>query len=434
MDKRLRQIPSIPPTQLRKKRVSAYARVSDGKDAMLHSLSAQVSYYSALIQSHVDWEYAGVFADEALTGTKDTRAELQKLLQKCRAGEVDMIITKSISRLARNTVHLLKIVRELKMLGVDVFFEEQNIHSLTSEGELMLALLASFAQEESRMASENCKWRIRNSYARGEVMNWRFLYGYRITRQGVTIHEAEAETVKRIFRDYLDGVGATAIARSLREEGVPCNRGGTWTPNRVIELLKNEKYAGNALLQKKFVVDHLGKRLMLNHGQLPMHYAEGTHHGIISEEVFDQATALRVANHRKNGGRFNVSQQHALTGLIVCGHCGKHYRRKMNNGKPCWICGTYLTFGRSGCPSKYIPEQVLKEKLRFALGADAFTEGDLRRSIYQIRVPAPHRLVFGFVDGRTIEIQWDHRSRKESWTEEMREQARAHARRRYEHE
>ena len=162
----------------RAKRVAAYARVSSGKDAMLHSLSAQVSYYSKLIQNHGGWEYAGVYADEPLTGTKDNRENFQRLLADCRNGKVDMILTKSVSRFARNTLTLLETVRELKNLGVDVYFEEQNIHSATSDGELMLTILASYAQEESLSASENQKWRVRQQFQNGKP--WRgFMMGYR---------------------------------------------------------------------------------------------------------------------------------------------------------------------------------------------------------------------------------------------------------------
>ena len=150
-------------------RTAAYARVSSGKDAMLHSLSAQVSYYNKLIQSNPEWLFCGVYADEALTGTKETRQNFQKLLAECRAGNIDLIITKSISRFARNTVTLLETVRELKVLGVDVFFEEQNIHTMSADGELMLTILASYAQEESYSASENQKWRIRKDFEAGKV-------------------------------------------------------------------------------------------------------------------------------------------------------------------------------------------------------------------------------------------------------------------------
>src|SRR5699024_140216 len=170
-------IPSFP----LRKRVAAYARVSSGKDAMLHSLSAQVSYYSEHIQSHPEWEYGSVYVDEALTGTKDDRDGLQRLLAGCRAGKIGMVLTKSMSRVARNTVTLLDTVRELRTLGVDVYFEEQNSHSLSGDGELMLTILASYAQEESRSVSENCKWRIRQKFQQG-IPATAPLTGYRIHR------------------------------------------------------------------------------------------------------------------------------------------------------------------------------------------------------------------------------------------------------------
>ena len=180
------------------KRVAAYARVSSGKDAMLHSLSAQVSYYSNLIQNHSGWQYVGVYADEALTGTKENRENFQRLLTDCRSGKVDMVITKSISRFARNTVTLLKTVRELKNMGVDVFFEEQNIHSLSADGELMLTILASYAQEESLSASENQKWRVKQKFLNGEP--WRtVMLGYRADGGHLVIVPEEAEVVRSIF-------------------------------------------------------------------------------------------------------------------------------------------------------------------------------------------------------------------------------------------
>ena len=199
MEKTIRKIESRLPTLPVQQCVAAYARVSSGKDAMLHSLSAQVSYYSNLIQRNPEWRYAGVYVDEALTGTKDNRKGFQRMLADCRAGKIDRIITKSISRFARNTVTLLETVRELKTLGVDVYFEEQNIHSMSGDGELMLSILASFAQEESLSVSENCKWRIRKQFELGEPATWRFMYGYRIRKGVITIHEEEAAVVLWVF-------------------------------------------------------------------------------------------------------------------------------------------------------------------------------------------------------------------------------------------
>ncbi|MEG0168109.1 MAG: recombinase family protein, partial [Ruthenibacterium sp.] len=180
-------IPSIP----KKIRVAAYTRVSSGKDTMLHSLSAQISYYSDAIQQHNDWTYAGVFSDEAMTGTNDSRDAFQRLLADCRAGKIDMILTKSISRFARNTITLLETVRELKEYHVDVYFERENIHSISGDGELLLTILASFAQEESLSVSENCKWRIRKNFKEGRANTLR-LYGYDFVHYRLVVNPAEA--------------------------------------------------------------------------------------------------------------------------------------------------------------------------------------------------------------------------------------------------
>ncbi|MDY0138989.1 MAG: recombinase family protein, partial [Candidatus Izemoplasmatales bacterium] len=197
-------IPIIP--ELDKKiRVAAYARVSDGKDAMLHSLAAQVNFYKKRIKENPAWVFAGVYSDEAITGTKDSRAEFQKLLEACRLGKVDMILTKSISRFARNTVTLLETVRELRDLNIDVFFEEQNIHTLSGEGEMVLTFLASFAQEESRSVSENMKWRIKKDFEQGLIWGGNACLGYRLVNRKLQLVEDEASIVQMIYDLYLKG-------------------------------------------------------------------------------------------------------------------------------------------------------------------------------------------------------------------------------------
>ena len=217
MNRIITQVEFPIPNQPRLLKVAAYSRVSSGKDAMLHSLSSQVSYYSKLIQEHPGWVYSGVYADEAVTGTKDHRNGFQALLSDCREGKIDLVITKSISRLARNTVTLLQTVRELKSLGVDVYFEEQNIHTMSSEGELMMTILASYAQEESRSASENQKWRIKKNFEEGIPWNGAML-GYRYKDGKYYIVPDEAELVKRIFTMYLGGAGYVLISNQLNEE------------------------------------------------------------------------------------------------------------------------------------------------------------------------------------------------------------------------
>ena len=241
-----------------RKRVAAYARVSMEKDAMLHSLAAQVSYYSERIQRNPEWEYAGVFADFGLTGTKETRPEFQRMLKECREGKIDLILVKSISRFARNTLALLNTVRELKGLGIGVYFEEQKLDTLSGDGEFMLTILASFAQEESRSVSENCKWRIRKKFEQGIPTGFG-MYGYEVRNGSFAIKPEEAAVVRRIFRMYLDGMGSVKIMKRLTEEGVPAPLGGLWNASVVMEMLKNEKYVGDLLLQK-FYTNNMWRR------------------------------------------------------------------------------------------------------------------------------------------------------------------------------
>ena len=249
------------PAQSKATRVAAYARVSSGKDAMLHSLSAQVSYYSNLIQNHPGWLYCGVYADEALTGTKENRTEFQRLLVECRAGNIDLIITKSISRFARNTVVLLQTVRELKSMEVDVYFEEQNIHSMSADGELMLTILASYAQEESLSASENQKWRIKKNFEDGKPWSGQVL-GYRYENGVYIVKPEEAEIVRSIFADYLSGMGIEAIMKKLNAQGKTSRNGHAWCRSSVRKVLGNYSYTGNLLLQTTFRENHITKKTL----------------------------------------------------------------------------------------------------------------------------------------------------------------------------
>ena len=400
----------------KKKRVAAYCRVSSGKDAMLHSLSAQISYYSDYIQKH-GWEYAGVYADEALTGTKDNRENFQRLLAECRKGTVQMVITKSISRFARNTVTLLETVRELKALGVDVFFEEQNIHTMSADGELMLTILASYAQEESLSVSENMKWRIRKNFENGKPWSG-FILGYRFQNGQFAVVPEEAEIVKRIFREYLDGLGATAIMKGLNDDGILTRLGKPWRIEGVLKILRNYNYTGNLILQKTYRENHLTKRKMKNNGEKPQYHAVGTHEAIIDLATFEavQEEIARRAEHYS--GKKTTVATYPFTGLIVCDCCGKHYRRKTTATGIVWICSTYNTHGKKACAdSKAIPESVLYE-----LTADT-PIGDLTA----IRAEKDNTLIFCFKNGSQTVKRWQDRSRRESWTEEMKEKARQQA-------
>lgn len=257
---------------------------------MLHSLSAQVSYYNDLIQKKDGWEFVGVYSDEAITGTKEDSAGFQQMLEDCRNGKIDMILTKSISRFARNTVTILETVRMLKALEVDVFFEEQNIHTMSADGELMLTILASYAQEESLAASENQKWRIKKNFEEGMPWNGRML-GYRMRDGQYYIIPEEAEIVRRIYSEYLEGWGPNRIAAGLTEDGVPTMNGGIWQPQTIAKILRNYSYTGNLLLQKTFRENHITKKTIKNTGQRPRYLAEGTHEAIIPMEEWQEVQA-----------------------------------------------------------------------------------------------------------------------------------------------
>ncbi len=423
MARNIRKIEPFAPSIPAKKRVAAYARVSNGKDAMLHSLSAQISYYSDYIQKQRGWEYVRVYADEAITGITNNRAEFQRLLTDCRNGKIDMVITKSISRFARNTVTMLEVVRELKSLNIDVYFEKENIHSMSGDGELMLTILASFAQEESRSVSENCKWRIRKRFADGEIVNLRFMFGYRIENCEIEIDPQQAEIVCMIFNDYISGMGCPSIAKKLREMGVSRPRGGTWNSERVTEIIKNEKYAGNALLQKKYVEDHLTKALVRNKGMLPKYYAENTHPPIVDESTFQEAQGIMEKNRDRNA-RKKDPKQYPFTSKIVCNKCGKNYKRKTARGRASWNCSTYLKYGKDSCHTKQIPEVILLSIAAEVLGLTEFDEMAFKRQVKEIQVPDFNVLMFVIHNGRMIHKEWKNKPRSESWSEEARQQAR----------
>ena len=428
MERVIKEISPDVLTLPKKKRVAAYARVSGGKDAMLHSLSAQVSYYSNYIQRHPNWQYVGVYADEALTGTKDNRKEFQRLLNDCRKGLIDMVITKSISRFARNTVTMLEAVRELKLLNVNVFFEKENIHSISGDGELMLSILASFAQEESRSVSENCKWRIRNNFKEG-IPNTMEVYGYRISKGVFEINPEEAEVVRMIFSEFLSGKGRLAIAKKLNSMGIRTKNNRLWDSCKIKEILWNEKYAGDLLLQKKYIEDHLTKRTRKNEGVLPQYYVRDNHEAIIDRETFNRVQEELKQRRAKYGARTATTNKYLFTGKIKCGICSSFYQRKLGNAgtkyqKVIWICPTYNQFGRDKCPSKQIPENILMALVKEIFSLDVFDEKKFKREMKEIQVSGPNLLTFIFNDGRALQKEWHYKSRSESWDEAARQKAR----------
>jgi len=407
------------PKLAKRLRTAAYARVSSGKDAMLHSLSAQISYYSQMIQSRLDWDFAGVYVDQAVTGTRDSRSDFQRLLADCRAGKIDLVITKSLARFARNTVTLLETIRELKLLGIDIYFEQQNMHSISPDGEFMLTILAAYAQEESLNVSENCKWRIQRMFKQGRP-NFGKLLGYRLYEGKFYIVPEEAELVRRIYDAYLAGMGRSAIARWLNQEGIAAPRGGNWGESTISGVLRNEKYTGNMLLQKFYNADHISKQKRCNRGERPQFFVESSHEAIIAPDTFEavqREIARRAEKYQPSPKR---PRTYPFTKLIRCGNCGAAYNRKHANAggkyeKVVWICDTFNTHGKAACPSQQIPEAILMAKTEEAGGFEGLIE---------IYVPERSHLSFVYADGRRVDLAWQYPPRSQSWTPEMKEAAR----------
>ena len=331
-----------------------------------------------------------------------------RLLNDCRNGKIDLVITKSISRFARNIVTLLKTVRELKDLGVDVYFEEQNIHTISAEGELMLTVLASYAQEESLSVSENCKWKIRKNFENG-ISNTFSLYGYEKINGKIVINQSEANVVRYIFSLYLSGIGTTKISKILREQQIPSPCGSSWSAAALRETLKNEKYTGNMMLQKYYSKDHLSKRTLKNNGVLPKYYAEDTHPAIISQSDFDKAQMLFAERTKDTDFK---RYDYDFKGMVFCGCCGWRYRRKKNYKKYVWRCGNSCNNGKDACLSKQIPESILYK-----------LAGEITDDIAKIIILPKNNVKFILSDKTEILKHWVQPSRAESWTDEMKLEA-----------
>ena len=413
---KIESLPNLPA----KKRVCAYARVSAEKETALHSLSYQISYYSELIQKHKGWSYVGVYSDEGISGTRDTRPEFRRMVEDAKAGKIDMIITKSISRFARNTVILLSTIRELKEYNVDVFFEEQNIYSLSGDGELMLTLLASFAQEEAKSVSENMRWRIMKVFEEGRNYSLQVL-GYDLKDGVLYINKEEEPIIKEIFESYLAGKGYQAIASALNKKGYKTKVGKPFQQTSISRILRNVIYMGDLNLERRYR-EELTKRMLDNNGQFDRFYVENAHEPIISKEMFHM-----VQTEIKRRGD-ETPEKHPngtpFTGLIICGLDGCNFIRCNTGTRPCWKCGRYKKGGPALCNSRQIGESELYESINNVMGQASFFE-----KIKQIVVYPDFRLKFIFKDGEIIDTTYRERSRKESWTSEMKKEAglRTHA-------
>ena len=418
------KLPQLP----ERKKVAAYARISEEKGRTLHSLSAQVSFYSSFIQNHREWQYAGVYADEGISGTTDDRAEFRRMLEDCEKGKIDIILTKSISRFARNTVDLLETVRHLKELGIEVRFEKENISSISEDGELMLTLLASFAQEESRSTSENVKWAIRKGFEQGKTNSF-CIYGYRWDGEQFNIVPEEAEVVRLIYDNFLKGLSAEQTEKQLDEMGIKSYTGGHFSNTSIRAILRQERYTGNILLQKTYVENHISHKTKINNGELPMYYVENTHPAIIDQDTFDKVQT-EITRRRELGVFANWAiNTTCFTSKIKCGNCGVSYRRsgkrqskKSNEVYYIWTCQTKDRKGASACISKNIPEKMLQKYSAEVLGSEEFDEDIFLNEVEKIVVNGEDELIFHFYDGQILHQKWKSTARTDCWSEERRKE------------
>ena len=356
---------STPITEKKKRRVAGYARVSTDHDDQFTSYEAQIDYYTTYIKSRDDWEFVKVYTDEGISGTGiRKRLGFQSMIEDALNGKIDLIITKSVSRFARNTVDSLTTIRKLKENGVECYFEKENIWTFDGKGELLITIMSSLAQEESRSISENCTWGQRKRFADGKVtVPFKRFLGYDRGPNGeLVVNPEEAETVRRIYRLFLQGITYNGIASQLTSYGIKTPGGkDKWNVSTVKSILSNEKYKGDALLQKTYISDYLTKKPKVNEGEIPQYYVEGDHEAIIPPETFDMA---QREMERRGRGRNYHSGVHAFSSRIRCGQCGSFYGSKVWHSnskyrKTIWRCN-HKYDGDSRCSTPALTDDDVK--------------------------------------------------------------------------
>ena len=365
----MKSITKIEPSAARpskvKTRVAAYCRVSTGTDDQLVSLETQKSHYEDLIGANPDWVFAGLYYDEGISGTsKEKRPALQRMIADCEAGMIDRIMTKSLSRFARNTTDCLELTRKLLDLGITIFFEKENLDTGSMESELLLSIMSSLAESESVSISENNKWGVRHRFENGTFKIGCVPYGYSVKDGEMTINEDEAKWVRWIYAQALKGKASNAIATQLNDLGVPSRRSNHWTSTTIRGMLTNEKYVGACLFQKTYT-DFRFKRHN-NHGERDQYFVEGHHPAIISQEEFDAVGALMEQRAREKGIKKRDSRymnRYPFTKKLICGECGATLKRHINSTGslryPVWVCKQHLE-NVDGCSLKAIRESDLE--------------------------------------------------------------------------
>ena len=369
----------------RQLRVAAYCRVSTDSEEQMTSYEAQKTYYTDKIMQNPQWSMAGIFADEGITGTSaEKRPEFLRMIRLCRKRKIDLILVKSISRFARNTVDCLHYIRALKEMGIAVIFEKENINTLDSEGEMLITLLGAFAQAESESISQNVRWGIRQAMREGRVsLRCKQLYGFTEDENGQPqVLPDEAEVVRRIYKSFLRGQSIRMIKGWLDAEGIAPRKGKEWSLSSIENILKNEKYCGDVLLQKTFISDCISRKVIKNVGQLPMYLIENHHEGIVSRETYQavQAEFARRGSRRSPNkraaatGLSSYTSRYALSDRLVCGECGTLYRRctwvRKGGKKIVWRCSSRLDYGSRYCKhSPTMEEGALQRAIMAAVNS-----------------------------------------------------------------
>ena len=346
-------------------RVAAYCRVSTDSDAQLESLDAQKTHYENYINGREDWEFAGLYFDEGISGTKkEKRPALLQMIADCKAGKIDFVITKSISRFARNTTDCLEMVRKLLELDIPIYFEKENLNTSSMESELFLAILSSMAEGESTSISENNKWSIQRRFKNGTFKLSYPPYGYDWDGEQMVINPEQAETVRWIFEQVLSGKGTHAIADELNENGIPTKKGGRWTPTTVRGMISNEKYTGDVIFQKTYTDSQFNRHV--NYGQKDQYAMADHHEAIVSREVFEAANALVEQRGKEKGvikGSEKYQSRYCFSGKIVGGECGDTFKRRIHSTTThkyaAWCCNTHIE-DKDRCSMKYIRDDAIK--------------------------------------------------------------------------
>lgn len=449
-EKYISYIPRSDLGQFSRKKVAVYSRVSRANEEKHHSIEMQIKHLEHYIESHPGWVFTKHYIDEGVTGTRLNRPAFNRMMEDARAGKIDIILTKSVSRFGRNMTAVLDIIRELKALDVAVIFDNENLNTADPDANFQLQFQGIQAEVESKHNSENQKWAIRNRFKAGIPTSNR-TYGYQVINSRYVVIPEEAEVIKHIFEMYLSGMGLMAIAKNLNQAGVTTINGVKWRPSTLKGILANEKYTGDLLLQKTYRDHYLTKRKVINHGELPQYLIEDDHEPIISKEIYKLVQKEKERRKLKNEqarikAKDKIESQNEpifphqqptsvrpFIHLIRCSSCKTYfnYKHVSGNNRKLWVCRNFLELGKAACPNKAIPENILISVTAKVLEEQGLIRPDtlltselLTLHIHSIIAYPDQTLEYHLTNGMVVTKTWRFISRKDSWTPEMRQKAR----------